>query len=125
MVVSALAFTLFAAAPAAIAQSGPPHGIIYAHDMQYRTVATPADLPPNGAFDTIYSLGSGLSSVSDAAPGDPGYNGGRWEVRMVTFVHIPPTQFTNAEQVLAAAQSGDITIGEVVRRFVCTLNRIP
>jgi hypothetical protein len=127
--IAVLALTLgvlFAAVTSSsFAQAGPPHGTIYAHDVAYRTVATPTDLPPNGRFDTIYTLGNGLASVSDAAPGDRDYNGGRWEVRMVTFVNIAPTQFTNAEQVLAAAASGDIVIGDVVRRFVCTLNRIP
>lgn len=67
-------------------------------------------------------LGNGLASVSDAAPGDPGYNGGCWEVRPITWVNIAPTQLTNADQVLAAAANGDIEIGDVVRRFVCTLS---
>ncbi len=124
---TALAFALglLAIAAPSFAGEGPPHGMIYAHDQIYRTVATPTDLPDHGPFDTIYVLGGDLASVSDAAPGDPEYNGGRWEVRMVTFVNIEPTQFTNAEQVLAAAQAGDIEIGDVVRRFVCTLNRVP
>lgn len=105
----------------AFAQVGPPGGMIYAHDEVYRVVATPHDVPNQGPFDTIYVLREGLASVSDAAPGDPDYNGGRWEVRLVDFISIPPTQFTNAEDVLAAAAQGDIAIGDVVRRFVCPL----
>ena len=100
---------------------GPPAGTIYAHDVAYRTVATPTDLPAQGKFDTIYDLGNGLANVSNAAPGDRDYNGGRWEVRPITWINIQPTQFTNAEQILAAAEAGDISIGDVVKRFVCPL----
>ena len=103
------------------AQIGPPGGTIYAHDEAYKTVGTPTDLPDRGKFDTIYVLGGDLAPVSDAAPGDRDYNGGRWEVRMVTFVNVAPTQYTNAEDVLAAEAAGDISIGDVVARFVCPL----
>ena len=37
--------------------------------------------------------------------------------------NIAPTQFTNAEDILAAADAGDIAIGEVVKRFECPLIR--
>jgi len=117
-----LLLTCLGALAASVAfAGGPPSGTIYAHDVAYRTVATPTDLPNEGMFDTIYALGGDLASVSESAPGDPDYNGGRWEVRPVTFVNIAPTQFTNAEDLLAAAERGDIEIGEVVKRFVCPL----
>ena len=113
---------LAAVAPSAIqAQAGPPGGMIYANDQSYRTVGTPADLPEHGEFNAIYPLGSGLAAVSDAAPGDRNWRGGRWEVRPVTFLSIPPTQFTNAAALRAAAQRGEISIGDVVRRFECPL----
>jgi hypothetical protein len=105
------------------AQTGPPGGTIYAHDEAFRTVGTPTNLPDHGPFDTLYVLGGDLAAVSESAPGDPDYNGGRWEVREVTFVNISPVQFTNAEDLLAAAESGDITISDVVRRFQCPLIR--
>ena len=107
----------------AFAQVGPPGGTIYAHDETYRTVATPTDLPPHGHFDTIYVLGPGLAAVSESAPGDRDYNGGRWEARPIEWVMIEPMQFTNAEDVVAAADAGEIVIGDVVRRFVCPLIR--
>jgi hypothetical protein len=99
---------------------GPPGGTIYVHDQAYRVIATPRDLPANGMFDQIYVLGGALASVADAAPGDPDYNGGRWEVHMVTF-NIPPHQYTNVEDLMAAAQAGDVSIGPVVKRFECPL----
>lgn len=111
-------------ATSAMAQpAGPPSGTIYAHDVAYRTVGTPTDLPDHGKFDTIYVLGNGLANVSESAPGDRDYNGGRWEVRPITWVNISPQQFTNAEQIHDAAAAGDVMIGDVVRRFECPLIR--
>jgi len=102
---------------------GPPGGTIYAHDQTYRTVGTPALLPDQGRFDTIYVLGGGFANVADAAPGDPEFNGGRWEVRPITWIRISPTQFKNAEAIHAAAAAGDIRIEDVVKRFECPLIR--
>jgi hypothetical protein len=102
-------------------QGGPPTNRIYANDELFTGVNAPRDLPNQGMFDTIYVLGSGLASVADAAPGDQDFNGGRWEVHMITWNTIEPTQFTNDEQVEAAAAAGQITIGDVVRRFECPL----
>jgi hypothetical protein len=109
-------------ASAAIAQpAGPPGGKIYVHDEAYKTVGTPADLPNHGNFDHIYVLGAPLANVADAAPGDQEWNGGRWEVRKVQWDTIAPMQFTNVEDLLAAADRGEISIGPVVRRFECPL----
>lgn len=100
---------------------GPPAGTIYAHDMMYQTIATPATLPNQGNFDTIYVLGEPYANVADAAPGDMNYNGGRWEVRPIEWLTISPKQFTNAEDIRAAAMAGQIAIGDVVTRFECPL----
>jgi hypothetical protein len=106
----------------AFAQLGPPSGLIYANNRMFKTIATKADpLPNHGKFDTIYVLGNGLANVADAAPGDMDYNGGRWEVRPVQFLTIPPTQFMNADDIHAAAMEGKISIGDVVKRFECPL----
>lgn len=121
LLVPALALVVVSLGSVASAQLGPPGGTIYAGDRLFQTVGTPADLPDHGKFDTIYALGNGLANVAEAAPGEPGFNGGRWEVRMVTFLTIAPTQFTNAADVEAAAAAGQISIGPVVRRFECPL----
>jgi hypothetical protein len=102
-------------------QLGPPGGKIYANNKLFKTIGTPALLPNHGKFDTIYALGHGLANVADAAPGDQAFNGGRWEVRMVDFLMIAPTQFTNADDLKAAAMRGEISIGPVVTRFECPL----
>ena len=92
---------------------------IWAHGTIYGTVATPTsfNLPPTQSTDTIYSfMLSGLTgqrSVSESAPGDRNYNGGRWSVKAVFFteqgkaIHDPDNdgavnfELTSAEQVLA------------------------
>jgi hypothetical protein len=121
--VSFLVLLALATTSVVTAQVGPPGSMIYAHDEIYRTVATPTDLPPHGKFDAIYVLGDGFAPVSEVAPGDHGYNGGRWEARIVQFLTIDPMQFTNAEDILAAEDRGEVMIGDVVARFVCPLIR--
>lgn len=117
-----LALSVLISIPGAFAK-GPPGGTIYAHDVAYRTVGTPQDLPNHGKFDTIYVLGGELANVSEVAPGDKDFNGGRWEVRPINWISIEPTQFTNAEQIMDAVNAGQISIGDVVRRFECPLIR--
>ena len=120
----AIAAAMLALSIGAVAHAGgPPGGTIYAHDQTYRTIGTPTNLPDQGQFNTIYALGGELANVSASAPGDRDWRGGRWEVRPITWVRISPKQFTNAEDVRAAAASGDITIGDVVKRFECPLIR--
>jgi hypothetical protein len=108
------------AAPAMTAgrSLGPPGSTIYAFDQAFRTIATPTSLPDRGAFDTIYVFPdcSTCASVSEAAPGHPGYNGGRWRV---VEAHGITTQLTNAEAVVAAATE----LVDTGTRFVCPLIR--
>jgi hypothetical protein len=97
---------------------GPPSGTIYAFDQAYKTIATPTSLPNRGPFDTLYVFPdcASCAAVSEAAPGHPGYNGGRWRV---VEAHGITTQLTNAEAVVAAASS----LVDTGTRFVCPLKR--
>lgn len=75
------------ATPAAAAGvTGPA---FYVDGELYRTVGTPTDLSGTGApahsFDTIYAFGGTQSNVATAAPGDEGFNGGRWQVHALSF----------------------------------------
>jgi len=117
----AVALIACAACSVAFAQLGPPGGTIYANNQMFKTVGTPANLPNKGKFDTIYALGHGLANVANAAPGDMEFNGGRWEVRPVEFLTIDPMQFTNSDDLEAAASRGEISIGDVVKRFECPM----
>lgn len=118
---AALLLATVAAAPAAA--SGPPGLAFYVDGARYRTIATPTDLTGTGApvqsFDTIYALGGDLANVAEAKPGDSDYNGGRWMVLPVEW-HVTPTQLTSAEQVLAYAVLGKLSIAsEPAAMFVC------
>lgn len=97
---------------------GPPGGTIYAFDVAFRTVATPTSLPAKGPTDTIYVFPDcpSCASVSEAAPGHPGYNGGRWRV---VEAHGITSQLTNADDVVAAASR----LTDTGTRFVCPLIR--
>jgi hypothetical protein len=112
----AVAVALSAAGVNASNGLGPPGDTIYAFDQAYKTVATPTSLPGNGPTDTIYVFPdcATCKSVSEAAPGHPGYNGGRWKVVEASGI---ATQLTNAEAVIAAASS----LVDTGTRFVCPL----
>jgi len=121
---------LLSALASSVAAGGPPALSFYIDDVRYRTVGTPTDFTNTGApastYDKIYNLGgNGLVNVADAKPGDRDFNGGRWAVYAVTW-NVTPWQFTNDEQVLAAAQAGDITISaEPVKLFFCNVAKVP
>src|SRR5918995_4460132 len=85
------AFVMLTPATAAFAagSGGVTGPAFYVDGQLFRTVNTPTDLSGTGApassFDTIYDLGGEQLNVSTVAPGEPGYNGGRWMVHAVTF----------------------------------------
>jgi hypothetical protein len=62
---------------------------IYVNGVLYRTVGTPTDFSNTGAprssFETIYDFGGVQANVAEAAPGDPGFRGGRWQVHALSF----------------------------------------
>ncbi|HSK15663.1 MAG TPA: hypothetical protein VK915_05790 [Gaiellaceae bacterium] len=94
---------------------GPPSGTIWAFDQAYKTIATPTSFK-SGPTDTIYVFPDcpACASVSEVAPGVPGYNGGRWKVVMAFGI---TSQLTNADDVVAAASS----LEDSGIRFVCPL----
>jgi hypothetical protein len=106
-----------------VAAGGPPSLSFYVDGAQYRTVGTPTDFTNTGApassFEAIYALGDGLINVAAAAPGQPGFRGGRWMVLPVTW-NTTPVQLTSDEQVAMYAANGWITIGTTpVKEFEC------
>jgi hypothetical protein len=122
----AIAASVFASP---VAAGGPPSLAFYVDGVRYRTVGTPTDFSNTGApdstYDKIYALGNGLVNVAEAAPGDSGFNGGRWAVYPVTW-NTTPTQLTSDEEVLAWADAGAITIASSpVRLFFCSVNKVP
>jgi hypothetical protein len=108
-------------------------------DTRNRTVNTPTDLSGTGApahaFDTIYDLGGAQPfNVATAAPGDAGYNGGRWMVHAVSFADYEAAvaafdangsgDFDNDEEVAAVLAAEAATDEGVVKSFVCPVIRL-
>jgi hypothetical protein len=138
---AAAALSLSASGTAFAAGSGgvTSEGVIYVDHTLYRTVATPTDLShtraPSQSWDVIYSFGSLQKSVAEVAPGDPGYNGGRWQVHSVSAPDYAAALVSGdlddngvldaADEVWAALAAGTLVDNGVVKQFVCTLNRVP
>jgi hypothetical protein len=131
------------AASTAVAGSGGVTGPAFYVDGQlYRTVNTPTDLSHTGApahsFDTIYMLPGQPFNVATAAPGDPGYNGGRWMVHLIAYntSHAATVAAHDADgsgdldsaaevqAALADAGPGGATDAGVVKEFVCPVIKL-
>lgn len=126
------------AAPAQAGVSGPAFWI---DGSLYRTVAAPTDLSGTGApewsYDAIYDFGGAQLNVAEAKPGDRDFNGGRWVVRQLAFPSGYAAALTSAdangngvidstaELDLALADGTAVDTGNVLRMFVCTVNRLP
>lgn len=100
-----------AAAAGAGGVTGPA---FYVDGALYRTVGTPTDLSGTGApdhsFDTIYDIAAQAHNVATAAPGDAGYNGGRWQVQVVSI-----DDYDAALQAADANGSGDLDSADEVQ----------
>jgi len=116
--------------------SGPS---FYVDGTLYRTVGTPTDLSGTGApassFDTIYQFfGVQPYNVATAAPGDPGYNGGRWMVHGLEFTDYDAAvaaydanlsgDLDSEAEVAAAIAGGAATDIGIVKSFVCPVIKI-
>ena len=94
------------ALPAAVSAAGVTGPAFYVDGELYRTVGTPTDLSRTGApehsFDTIYAI-DGQPNVATAAPGDRGFNGGRWRVHVLEI-----GDYSGALAAADANGSGDL-----------------
>jgi hypothetical protein len=123
---------------AGVATAGVTGPAFYVHGELYRTVGTPADLSGTGApahsFDVIYAI-DGQPNVAEKAPGDPGFNGGRWHVHALSIADYAATvaaydangsgDLDSAEEVEAAiAGGGAVDIG-IVTSFECPVIPVP
>ena len=126
-----------AALPTA-ASAGVGGPAFYVDEVVYRTVGTPTDLSGTGApdhtFDTIYQFsGAQDLNVATAAPGDAGYNGGRWRVEVIqgdyaaalaTYDTNGSGDFDSAAEVEAAIGGGALSTG-AGPSFVCPVIKLP
>jgi len=140
---TALVASVVLIAPASLAGAVGAGGVtgpsFYVDETLYRTVGTPTDLSGTGApvssFDTIYEFfGVQPFNVATAAPGDPGYNGGRWRVHGLTFTNYAAAvaafdangsgDFDSDVEVEAAIAGGAATDIGIVKSFVCPVIKL-
>ena len=135
-IVTAAAAFVFASAAMAGGVTGPS---FYVDGQLYRTVGTPTDLSKTGApassFDTIYEFFGLQPNVATAAPGDPGYNGGRWRVHGLHFADYAAAlaafdtngsgNFDSDEEIAAALAAGAATDIGVIKSFECPVIPLP
>ena len=137
LLISSFAF-LFAASLYA-AQATRVSGAIWANNNLYDTILTDTafHLPPVQSTDVLYNfMLSGLAgqrAVSEGAPGDRNYNGGRWAVKLAVFteagkaVHDPDGdgivnfELTNADDLQTHYTLGHIEIIDTAIYFECPL----
>jgi hypothetical protein len=134
LVAAALAASVLVVGSARAGGSGGVTGPSFYVDGQlYRTVGTPTDLSKTGApdssFDTIYELFGLQPNVASAAPGDPGFRGGRWRVHGLSFANYPAAvaaydtngsgNFDSDEEVAAAIAGGAAVDLGVIKSFEC------
>jgi hypothetical protein len=133
VLVAAFAMLTPASAAFAAGSGGVTGSAFYVDGQLFRTVNTPTDISGTGApassFDIIYDFDGLQPNVATAAPGDLGYNGGRWQVHALQFTDYEQAveQFDangsddldSDEEVAAALASGAATDTGVVKSFVC------
>jgi hypothetical protein len=138
-VVALLGVLAFAVSAGAAGSGGVTGPSIYVDGQLYRTVGTPTDFSRTGApahsFDTIYEFFGLQSNVATAAPGDRGYNGGRWRVHGLNFADYPAAvagfdtngsgNFDSDEEINAALAAGAAMDIGVIKSFECPLIHVP
>ena len=137
----AIGFILSVASASAVSDKASTRvdDVIWSNGEIYSTVLTTNSFnnPPAHTLDILYNFAmSGLSGqrpISDAAPGDGHYNGGRWDVQLVAFTeagkaaHDPDGdgivnfELTSADMVLHHVQLGHIEITPANFYFSCPL----
>lgn len=120
--------------PGAAMAKGVGGPAIYVDGQAYRTVGTPTDFSETGApdhsFDTIYDI-EGQLNVATAAPGDPGYNGGRWMVHALEVTDLDAADTNGSGDLDSAAEveaaiANDFAIDHgVVKYFECPVIKLP
>jgi hypothetical protein len=96
-------------------------GFLYYDGEVVRTVVPPAAMPFMGR-DNLYAFPNGEQmAITAVAPGDSEYHGGQWALHLVTW-GTDPYPLTSEDEVLTAADAGDITIERVPENdFKCPI----
>jgi hypothetical protein len=98
-----------------------PHGTVQFQNVPDAAAPSAADLETT---DDLYMVASNTVTplVSDAAPGDRDYNGGRWLPHMVEPTGAGPVpELTSEEDIMAAHAAGLVTISASGDVFLCPI----
>lgn len=140
LVVSVVASFVVVGSAVAAGAGGVSGPAFYVDGTLYRTVGTPTDLTGTGApahsFDTIYEFFGAQQNVATAAPGDKGYNGGRWRVQLLGFPMGYAAAVASAdanssgtidsdEELGAAFAAGTAVVTGSGPSFVCPVIKLP
>jgi hypothetical protein len=102
---------------------------IYADGRAWGTKGL-SDLPaPNEnnaqSFDMLFRFTNGAAgqlAVAEASPGNPNFNGGRWNVQIATWVEgSEPVLITSYSQLMMYVDSGAIEVVHANIYFLCPL----
>jgi hypothetical protein len=119
------AVVVLALAGPAGAQTG--KGQLYLDGEVVGTVVNSSRLPHGGndPFFMVTNGASGQLGIAGVGPGQPGYNGGAWEVYRVTFnPGVTPYLLTSDEAVMTALAAGDVTVvRDPAADFRCPITR--
>lgn len=112
------------AVPFSVYAAGPNFGLaIYADGMPFGTKGVGPLPAPNEhnlqSYDKLYRIPT-QPAVAEAAPGNPRYNGGRWNAYDVEW-NVQPYLLISEADVLAAEAVGDVTITHANEYFGCPL----
>jgi hypothetical protein len=98
-----------------------PHGTVQFRHVPDATAPSVAHLETT---DDLYIVSSNAVTplVSDAAPGDRDYNGGRWLPHMVEPTGAGPVpELTSEEDIMAAHTAGLVTVSGPGDAFLCPI----
>lgn len=113
-----------------VSAEGPNFGpAIYADGRAWGTKGLGELPPPNGhndqSFDMLFAFTNGVSgqlAVSEAGPGNPNYNGGRWNLHTATWVEgVQPVLITSYDQLMMYVNAGQIEVESANTYFLCPL----
>jgi hypothetical protein len=100
---------------------------VYADNQTWGTKGTTTLPAPTDntlqAYDILVSFTNGVGgqlAVAEAGPGNPLYNGGRWNAYSATWTGSP-TLLTSYDQVLAEVQAGNLVLTPLYSYFQCPL----
>jgi hypothetical protein len=113
-----------------VSADGPNFGMaIYADGAAWGTKGLGSLPAPNAhntqSFDMLFAFTNGAAGqlpVSEAGPGNPNYNGGRWSLQMVTWAAgVEPVLITSYAQLMMYSNAGAVSIASADTYFLCPL----